>query len=70
MGYDLAEDKGQKTKDRGWGDEGQRTARKPSFVLCLLSSVLSHWSGTPVVQVAPWGTVVGARGPARGCCGA
>ena len=29
------------------GDEGQRTARKQSFVLCLLSSVLSHWWRSP-----------------------
>ena len=39
-GFDLA-DRGQKTKDRGWLDRGQRTARKPSFVLCLMSFLLS-----------------------------
>ena len=48
------------------GAGGQRTARTPSFVLCLLSSVLSHRGGTPVVQVAPWGHCCRGSGACSG----
>ena len=60
MGYNLAEDKGPKTKDRGWGTKDKGRAKA---ILCPLSFVLCSFTTggdpraaatgeTPVVPVS------------------
>ena len=53
---------------RGLEDKGQRERHPLSSVFCPLSSHTG--AGRPLFKWLLGGTVVGARGPARGRCGA